>query len=1632
MTIIGPAAGLTISGNNLSRVFQVDPGVTASFSGLTIASGNAYDANGGGLDNLGTARLTNCTVSGSSAGGNGGGMYNLGTATLTNCIISGNSAINNGGIDVVNHGGGVDNLGTATLINCIISGNSAVNNGGDGVETNGGGVYNAGTATLTNCTISGNSAVSTIHIYDYSYTYSAQVSGGGLVNAGTVTSGNTIVAGNTVVSGPDVSAAVTPDVSGAFISQGHNLIGKTDGSTGWVASDLTGTVASSLDPELVPEATPSGLIVPLGLFAGSPALDAGDTALVPAGVTTDVLGNPRIVNGTVDIGAIEAQTTIAPSFVVNTSDEVNFFNDTTSLREAILCANAFPGHTITFDPTVFATAQTITLTLGQLELSDTAGPTTITGPTAGLTISGNNLSRVFQVDPGVTADISNLTITHGSELQNSGSGGGVWNAGTLTLTNCILSNSHAFSEGGDVYNIGTLTVSDCKVFNSSAQSGGAVYNAGTVSVAETSFTSSGSQGGGVYNGYSGTATLTDCSFLSCQAVGAGVYNAGDATITGCTMSYGTGDSFGGGVYNANTGAIQMTDCTISGNLAKADGLYGEAEGGGVYNAGTATLTNCTIAGNSTYAQNGISAVGGGLFNNGTATLNNCVIAYNATNGTQAPGIFGSVTMNHSITGADVSDGTWIIPSDGPDPQLMPLGNYGGPTQTMPPKAGSLAIDAGSNALLPADLTTDQRGGTRIVNGTVDIGAVEIQPPLTVVTNPVNATIYVGQTATFTAQTNALPGLTSVQWQISTNGGTTFSNISNGGIITGVTTMTLSVTPLATAASGREFRAVFTSLDNPTNTVTSTAGIITVLASTVSITINPSSQSVPAGSTVTFTAAANAAPSATVQWQVSTDGGVSFTNIAGAINTTYSFTATAEDNGNQYRGVFTNTAKPSVTATTTAATLTVVPIIFITSTADDGSAGTLRWALNRVNAQPPGGFAITFAIPQSDPGYNASTGTWTINLSSALPAITANNVSINGLSQGGSGNTTPLVELNGSGAGSGSDGLLLGASGCTVSGLLIENFSANGIEVAASNNTIGGTATGAGNVLSGNSNDGLLIDSAASGVAVQGNYIGLDAIGTSNVGNGGNGVEIDGNNNTVGGDLFGVGLGAGNAISGNGHDGVFIHSGSGNRVLGNYVGTNAVGTSAVGNSHDGIAIIGSSNTIGSSTDANSRNIISGNAGAGVALLSGSNNVLENNFIGTNYNGSSALGNSVGVAVAASANTIGGTSPLVRNVISGNSGDGVWIESGVSGTVLQGNYIGSNFGDTSAVADGHGVEVSGSNNTLGGSVAAAGNFIAGNNGDGIRIDSGVSGVSVQGNLIDTDFHGEVAVGNSIGIEVAGSNNTLGGTNYYARNIISGNTGDGVLLDSSASGTLVQGNWIGTDFSGKTALGNQTGLEIASSGNTLGGTSYYTHNVLSGNHNDGVLLDNTASGNLVLGNRIGTDITTSIVLGNSNNGIEIQGSGNTIGGSYAAASNIIANNGAHGILVSSGSGNAMRCNSLYANGSAQSGPGIVVAGGANNSLVTPTILSATYVGNLLTVQCTITQPIANVKYVVEFFASPAGDPEGKVFLGQETANSTAGKHTFIFKLVTTVPMTNPVITATLTDPSGDTTAFSNGVTS
>ena len=190
------------------------------------------------------------------------------------------------------------------------------------------------------------------------------------------------------------------------------------------------------------------------------------------------------------------------------------------LRQAIGMANMNGGiETITFDSTVFGTAQTIKLASGQLELSDTTGTETITGPSGGLTISGGNASRVFQVDEGVTASITGLTISGGRAI---GNGGGVSNSGTLTMTGCTVSGNTAVygagtSYGGGIYNNGTLTLTGSTITANFASGyyygsyGGGLFNSGTVTVTGSTITGNlalFTGGGGIQND-GGTATLTD-------------------------------------------------------------------------------------------------------------------------------------------------------------------------------------------------------------------------------------------------------------------------------------------------------------------------------------------------------------------------------------------------------------------------------------------------------------------------------------------------------------------------------------------------------------------------------------------------------------------------------------------------------------------------------------------------------------------------------------------------------------------------------------------------------------------------------------------------------------------------------------------------------------------------------------------------------------------------------------------------------------------------------------------------------------------------------------------------------------------------------------------------------------------
>jgi CSLREA domain-containing protein len=947
-TISGPAASVTVSAGGGIRVFQVDSGVTTSISGLTITGGRGnnfgFGQGGGGLANYGgNLTLTDCTVSGNAiAGGDGGGLDNksgtanlidctfsdnsafygaaiysrYSTTTLTDCIISGNSGFK-GAVEVrdgstvltgctvsgntASEGAGLYNSGaTLTLTNCTVSGNTASENGGglDNRSTGGG----TATTTLTNCTVSGNFALQGGGVYSSAAaTY---------VYAGILNLGNTIIAGNTASTGPDVSGGVS--------SQGNNLICETDGSSGWVASDLTGTIAAPLDAVLAPLGNYGGPTETLALLPGSPAIDAGNNALIPDGITTDGRGSSGIVSGTVDIGAFESSgftialtsgsgqtagvfpgplvvtvtannpiepvagglvtftplgsgasadltgnpaslsasgtasvtatsngfagsytvvalangvsgvaafsltnvavvsiavspgnpelavgvagqftamgtfsdgstgditpfvtwasdtptvatisdtgvasalalgtsaitaslagvtgpadtlTVIAPSFVVNTTaDDFGFSNGTTSLREAIAGANAVPGQTITFDPTVFASAKTITLSLGQLELSDTGGTETITGPAAGVTLSAGGASRVIQVDSGVTASIAGLTITGGSGIN----GGGLANyGGTATLTNCTVSGNTARNNGGGLYitSSGTTTLTNCTVSGNIADNNGGGlyvnnYGAATLTNCTVSGDTAGTNGGGLNS--SGTLTLTNCTVSenSAKYDGGGLNNEGTATLNSCTISNNSATTFSGGGLYSSGGTLRLTNCTVSGNTAGSGG-------GGLYvnNNGTLTLTNCTVT------ENSAKYYGGGIDTNAQTTLGNTIVAGNTSpggpyNSVSGPDVYSGNSGSDSFT----SQGTNLIgKTDGSsgwvasdltgtiaaplDAMLGPIGNYGGPTQTLGLLPGSPAIDAGNNALVPSGVTTDQRGtgDPRIVNGTVDIGAFE--------------------------------------------------------------------------------------------------------------------------------------------------------------------------------------------------------------------------------------------------------------------------------------------------------------------------------------------------------------------------------------------------------------------------------------------------------------------------------------------------------------------------------------------------------------------------------------------------------------------------------------------------------------------------------------------------------------------------------------------------------------------------------------------------------------------------------------------------------------------------------------------------------------------------------------------
>ncbi len=1068
-TITGPGANLlSISGNNASQAFLIGPNASTAISGLTITAGNSNTSGGGLLIVVSaTLTLTNCTISGNSANQSGGGLYSLGATTLINCTVSGNNALN---------GGGLYSLGTTTLTNSTVSGNSAFTYGG---AVN----VSSGTTTFVNTTISGNNAGQ----------------GGGVHINGTANFRNTIVAGNTSASGPDVS--------GSAVSQGRNLIGETNGSSGWVGADLTGTTATPLNPRLSALADNGGPTQMMALLPNSPAINAGN----PANATlVDQRGLSRF--GNTDIGAFEYQFK-----VTNTNN-----SGIGSLRQAVLNSNSTATADTIIFTSLFSTARTISLTSGELAMTDSA-TTTIAGPGSNLlTVSGNNASRVFNINAGASAALSGLKLTggfvNGALLTPASAGAAVYNAGTLDMSNITVSGNSSNGTGGGgyggaVHSQGDTTLTNCTISSNTGTGLNSGNGSGTLVVLNCTIsgnTLSGLQVGG------GRARVTGTTISSNSRQGVNAYVT-DFAMTNCTVTGNSATGVDGAGLSIGLGTAALTNCTITGNTTNTNG-------GGISLRGTATLTNCTISGNT-------AAIGGGLnVFSGTPTLINTIVAGNAAT-TRGPDVGGTSNNPQSVTsqgnnligktdgstgwvGADLT-GAVAAPLN---PQLAPLANNGGPTRTVALLPSSPAINAGNPALV--------RGEVQIVTIAGSSGTF---------------------TLTFDGQTTATP------------------------------------IPFNTAAL-----TVQTALNN----LSSIGGI----GGSVTVTKSSNLFSITFGGTL---AAQNVS-------QITGVGSGGATVSVATLGDGYTGQNGQLRFGNTDIGAFEYLFK-------------------VTTTADNINLGTLRRAITDANSTPVADTVV----------FRIGTGVQTIAPTSALPAITSG-TSIDGTSQGGY-SGTPLIELRGDSAGAGVDGLSLTGSGSTIRGLVINRF-----------------------------------DQA--------------------------GILIDGT------------------------------SATGNTIIGNYIGTDITGLLDQGNTRDGVNVrFGATNNIIGGTTAGAGNLISGNDEHGITLrnVGTSGNVVVGNLIGVNRDATAALGNTLGgmtINIGATGNTIGGTTAGARNVISGNLGWGIHIlAAGSSGNTILGNYIGTTATNASVGNAGDGILIDGNvgGNTIGGTVAGAGNVIAFNGLNGLTL-------------------------------------------------------------------------------------------------------------------------------------------------------------------------------------------------------------------------------------------------------------------------------------------------------------------------
>jgi predicted outer membrane repeat protein len=715
--------GLTLDGGSGdNRIFYVQPNKTVSLAGLTFSGGNANASSsgagyGGAINTQGNLTLSTCSFTGNAASVRGGAIYsNSGTLKVDRCTFWGNTCSGRGGAI------------HAEFVSLDVSQSTLTGN----TATDGGGIFFTGFTNgqpifVAHCTIANNTATTGL--------------GGGIYGTSNQQLVyNSVIAENAAPFGnPDIAGL--SNIAGVFQGGGALLapLGHYGGPT-QTRPPLTGSPAINGNYYSRPDLTPP---------------------------TTDQRGYP--VDGSPDLGAAEGKVVVTTA--VDETDPLATLGAGISIREAL--RDTPSGAAVGFAPAL--SGQTITLTTGT-ELfvlkSVTIDATTLPG---GLTFDGGpSINRLVYIFPGQTASLLGLTLTggNGAGFGAAFDGGAIYNDGTLNLNGCTLYGNTANSlRGGAIFNNGALTMTGSTLSANTAALGGAVFSlSATLAVNGGTFSGNSAQVGGAIHGSSGAMTIDASTFISNSAgLGGAIHHpTGSLTVNASTFSansaiqdggaihtsaasltisrsrFTTNSANAGGAIQGGSGAVGITQTSLTGNSA---GQHGGAIQGG---SGTLTLSQSTLSGNTAIQRGGAihspsaaaainrctltqnSANEGGAMYGGTTptTINRSTITGNsATSG--GGGVYfasGSFSLTNSIltsntgpAGTENSLGTITLSGanlTSGDPQLNPLGNFGSLTQTMPPLAGSPAV----NATVGSTFSTDQRGFPS--SGKADLGAAE--------------------------------------------------------------------------------------------------------------------------------------------------------------------------------------------------------------------------------------------------------------------------------------------------------------------------------------------------------------------------------------------------------------------------------------------------------------------------------------------------------------------------------------------------------------------------------------------------------------------------------------------------------------------------------------------------------------------------------------------------------------------------------------------------------------------------------------------------------------------------------------------------------------------------------------------